>query len=55
MFLTTIFALMVIFAAIIAVIIAGTIGGAALVIFGDLIIFIAIMWMIIKLIFRNKK
>lgn len=55
MILTTIFVIMMIFAAIIAVVIAGTIGGAALVVFGDLFIFIAIVWLIIKLIRGSKK
>lgn len=55
MILFTILAVMVVLAAIFAIIIAGTIGGAAIVVFGDLIVFAAIMWLIIKLIFRKRK
>lgn len=55
MVLFTIFASMAIVAAIIAIVLVGTIGGATLVVFGDVIVFALIMWAIIKLIFRKKK
>lgn len=55
MVLFTIFASMAIVAAIIAIVLVGTIGGATLVVFGDVIVFALIMWAIIKLLFRKKK
>ena len=55
MILFTITAIMMIIAAIIAIAIVGTFGGALLVVFGDVLIFVGIMWLIIKLIRRNKK
>lgn len=54
MILFTILAFMAIIAAAIAIVIAGTIGGATIVVFGDIIVFVLIMWLIIKLIFRKK-
>lgn len=54
MIIFTILAIMAVIAAIVAVVTIGTIGGAALVVFGDIIIFGLIMWAIIKL-FRRKK
>lgn len=55
MILFTIIAIAVIFAAIVAVVAAGVFGGAALMVFGDLIVFGLIVWFIIKLIFGRKK
>lgn len=55
MILFTIIAIAVIIAAVIAVVAAGIFGGAALMVFGDVIVFGLIMWAIIKLIFRRKK
>lgn len=55
MILFTILTIMVVLAAVLAIIFAGTIGGATIVVFDDLIVFAAIMWLIIKLIFRKKK
>lgn len=55
MILFTILAIAIVFAAIIAVCAAGIFGGAALVVFGDVIVFGLIVWAIIKLIFGKKK
>lgn len=55
MILFTLITIAVIIAAIIAIVAAGVFGGAALVVFGDVIVFGLIMWFIIKLIFRKKK
>ena len=54
MILFTIIATLVVIAAIIAVVFAGVFGGAALVVFGDIFIFAAIVYLIVK-IFRRKK
>lgn len=55
MILFTILAIAIVLAAIIAVVAAGIFGGAALMIFGDLIVFGLIMWGIYKLFFRKHK
>lgn len=55
MILFTILAIMVIFAAIIAVVFAGVFGGATLIVFGDVIVCALIVGLIVKLIFRKKK
>ena len=54
MILFTILALMVIIAGIIAVVVAGTIGGATLLVFGDVIVCVLILYWIVKLIFKKK-
>ena len=43
-----------IIAAVIAIVVAGTIGGATLVVFGDVIVFGLILWLIVKFIFKKK-
>lgn len=55
MCLTAIVATVLIIAAIIAIAVIGTLGGALLVVFGDLILFGAIVWGICKLIKMTKK
>lgn len=55
MIIFTILAILAIIAAIVAVVLIGTVGGATLLVFGDVIVFVAIMWLIIKLIFGRKK
>ncbi len=55
MILFTLIAIALIVAAIIAIVTVGVFGGAALVVFGDVIVFGLIMWLIIKIIFRKKK
>jgi len=54
MILFTILAIMAVVIACIAVTIIGTIGGGLLVLFGDLFVFAAILWLIFK-IFRRKR
>ena len=55
MILFTILAIMVVIAAIAAVVFAGVFGGATLLVFGDVIICVLILWAIVKLIFGKKK
>lgn len=51
----TILAIMAIIAVIAAIAIIGTVGGATIVVFGDIAVFLLIVWVIIKLIFRKKQ
>lgn len=55
MILFTILAIMAIIAAVIAIVVVGTLGGATIVVFGDALIFIGIVYLIVKFVFRKKK
>jgi MFS superfamily sulfate permease-like transporter len=55
MILFTILAVMAIIAAIIAVVFVGVFGGATLMVFGDVIVCVLILWAICKLFFGKKK
>lgn len=46
---------LLIVAAAIAIAVIGTFGGAVLVVFGDVIVFVGIVWLIVKLIKKFKK
>lgn len=54
MILTTILLIVAITATIIALVAAGTVGAAVMVVFGDVIVFALVMWLIIKLIKKKK-
>lgn len=55
MILFTILATIAVIAAIMAVIFVGVFGGATLMVFGDLIVCVFILWAICKLFFSKKK
>lgn len=55
MILFTILAILMVIAVIAAIVVGCTVGGATLLVFGDVIVCVLILYGIIKLIFRKKK